>query len=374
MKIETNFVPGPSFDALPLPGLMLDADNRLVGVNDAAELWLNLSRRIALGHRLDDELIQSRLRIEPSICPLLERVRAAQGPLGLPRVRFDLGDRSGGHQPRYGDIHLGPAPEALAEGVTVLIAPTDPAERMEPGHAARKAARQAIGMAEMLAHEIKNPLSGIRGAAQLLSMNVAEDDREFTDLIVEESRRIVALLDQVEHFGDTTAPDLRAINLHDTLERARRSAELGFARNLEVITEYDPSLPDALGDDDQLMQVALNLLKNASEALIGAQKQEGASARTIRIRTFYDGALRVDRSEAEPKGRALPLQIEIEDDGPGIPDTIASQIFEPFVSGRENGTGLGLALVSKIVTDHGGWLRLDSRPGRTVFRISLPKA
>ena len=373
MNFVPAFAPGPSFDALPLPGLMLDGDNRLVGVNDAAELWLNLSRRTALGHRLDEEVIQSRLRIDPPICPLIERVRAAQGALGLPRVRFELGDRSGGHQPRFGDIHLGPAPEALPGGVTLLIAPTEPAERMEPGHAARKAARQAIGMAEMLAHEIKNPLAGIRGAAQLLSMNATEEDREFTDLIVEESRRIVALLDQVERFGDTTAPDLRPVNLHDILERARRSAELGFARNIEVVTEYDPSLPDALGDDDQLMQVALNLLKNATEALTRGQ-QGGATARTIRIRSFYDGALRVDRSEAAPNGRVLPLQIEIEDDGPGIPEGIASQIFEPFVSGRENGTGLGLALVSKIVTDHGGWLRVDSRPGRTVFRISLPKA
>ena len=369
MNFVPAFAPGPSLDALPLPGLMLDGDNRLVGVNDAAELWLNLSRRTALGHRLDEEVIQSRLRIDPPICPLIERVRAAQGALGLPRVRFELGDRSGGHQPRFGDIHLGPAPEALPGGVTLLIAPTEPAERMEPGHAARKAARQAIGMAEMLAHEIKNPLAGIRGAAQLLSMNATEEDREFTDLIVEESRRIVALLDQVERFGDTTAPDLRPVNLHDILERARRSAELGFARNIEVVTEYDPSLPDALGDDDQLMQVALNLLKNATEALT-----RGPGGRTIRIRSFYDGALRVDRSEAAPNGRVLPLQIEIEDDGPGIPEGIASQIFEPFVSGRENGTGLGLALVSKIVTDHGGWLRVDSRPGRTVFRISLPKA
>ena len=368
-----SFTPGPSFDALPLPGLMLDAEDRLVGVNDAAELWLNLSRRMALGHRLSDEVIQSRLRITPEICPLLARVRNDHGPIGQPRVRFELGDRAGGHQPHFGDVHLGAAPDGLPGGVILLIAPTDAAEGMEPGHAARKAARQAIGMADMLAHEIKNPLSGIRGAAQLLSMNVAEEDREFTELIVTESRRIVALLDQVERFGDTTAPDLKPVNLHDILERARRSAELGFARDLEVITLYDPSLPDALGDDDQLMQVALNLLKNAAEALLRG-RAEGGTGRTIRIRSFYDAALRLAPTPDYPRGRVLPLQIEIEDDGPGIPNAIAGQIFEPFVSGRENGTGLGLALVSKIVTDHGGWLRVDSRPGRTTIRISLPKA
>ncbi len=373
MITRTSFTPGPSFDALPLPGLMLDADGRLVGLNDAAEQWLNLSRRLALGHRLDDEVIQSRLRITPDIGPLVARVRGDHGPIGQPRLRFELGDRSGGHLQRFGDVHLGAAADELPGGVILLIAPTDAAEGMEPGHAARKAARQAIGMADMLAHEIKNPLAGIRGAAQLLSMNVAEDDREFTDLIVAESRRIVALLDQVERFGDTTAPDLMAVNLHDILERARRSAELGFARNLEVVTEYDPSLPDALGDDDQLMQVALNLLKNAAESIERGQR-EGGSGRTIRLRTFYDAALRLQPTPDHPRGRVLPLQVEIEDDGPGIPEAIATQIFEPFVSGRENGTGLGLALVSKIVTDHGGWLRVESRPGRTIFRISLPKA
>ena len=251
----------------------------------------------------------------------------------------------------------------------MLIAPTDAAEGLAPGHAARRAARQAVGMAEMLAHEIKNPLAGIRGAAQLLSMSAAPEDRELTDLIVVESRRIVALLEQVERFGDTTAPNLRAVNLHDVLERARRSAALGFARDLDLVTDYDPSLPDALGDGDKLIQVALNLLKNAAEAL-----QRGPGGRRIRIRSLYDGALRLSPSPDAPHGRALPLQIEIEDDGPGIPETISAQIFEPFVSGRENGTGLGLSLVSKIVADHGGWLRFESRPGRTVFRISLPKA
>ncbi|MDO5605685.1 MAG: ATP-binding protein [Paracoccus sp. (in: a-proteobacteria)] len=369
MTVLGAFIPGPGFDALPLPGLIIGGDDRLAGLNDAAELWLNLSRRAALGHRLEDETIRSRLRISPPLAPLIARVRAAHGAVGQPRARFDLGDRSGGHQTRFGDLHLGPAPEALAGGVTLLIAPVDGAEAMGPGQAARKAARQAIGLAEMLAHEIKNPLAGIRGAAQLLSMSATEEDHELTELIVAESRRIVALLDQVERFGDTTTPDLRPVNLHDILERARRSAELGFARDLEIVTDYDPSLPDALADDDQLMQVALNLLKNAAEALL-----RGGGGRMIRIRTFYDGALRIAPAPDHPNGHVLPLQIEIEDDGPGIPESIATQIFEPFVSGRENGTGLGLALVSKIVTDHGGWLRVESRPGRTVFRISLPKA
>ncbi|MDO5640909.1 MAG: ATP-binding protein [Paracoccus sp. (in: a-proteobacteria)] len=370
MSVAKPYTPGPGFDALPLPGLMLDAGARLVGLNDAAELWLNLSRRTALGQRLDGDVIAARLRITPDIGPLIARVRDHHGVINQTGLRFDLGDRAGNQHPRFGDIRLGAAPEGLPGGVIALITPADSSEGLGPGHAARKAARQAIGMAEMLAHEIKNPLSGIRGAAQLLSMNVAPEDRELTDLIVTESRRIVALLDQVERFGDTTIPDLKPVNLHDVLERARRSAKLGFARELEVVTHYDPSLPDALGDGDQLMQVALNLLKNAAEAL----QSPGSEGRTIRIRSYYDAALRLTPTPEHPLGRVLPLHVEIEDDGPGIPEAIAAQIFEPFVSGRENGTGLGLALVSKIITDHGGWLSVETRPRRTIFRISLPKA
>ena len=225
-------------------------------------------------------------------------------------------------------------------------------------------------MSEMLAHEIKNPLAGIRGAAQLIGMNLRPEDKDLAELIVAESRRIVELLDQVERFGDTSAPRLAAVNIHDVLERVRRSADVGFGKGLDILPDYDPSLPPALIDADQLVQVCLNLVKNAAEAIHRAGRRTG----TIRIHTFYDGALRLAPSEAEPQGRSLPLQIEIEDDGPGIPDSLVAEVFEPFVSGRENGTGLGLALVSKIIADHGAWIALESRPGRTVFRLSLPKA
>jgi two-component system nitrogen regulation sensor histidine kinase GlnL len=228
------------------------------------------------------------------------------------------------------------------------------------------AAKSAIGMAEMLAHEIKNPLAGISGAAQLLSMGLGAEDRELTDLIVEETRRIVKLLEQVEQFGNLRPPDRRPVNIHDALDRARKSALVGFAANMTIVEDYDPSLPATFADSDQLMQVFLNLIKNAAEA---AGRNGGG---TIRLHTFYDLSLRIRHSDGP--GKALPLQVEVIDDGPGIPPGIASAIFEPFVSGRENGTGLGLALVSKIIADHGGWIAVDSVPGRTVFRVSLPVA
>ena len=235
---------------------------------------------------------------------------------------------------------------------------------MTQSHNTGKAAKSAIGMAEMLAHEIKNPLAGITGAAQLLSMGLPPEDQEMTDLIVDECRRIVKLLEQVEQFGNLRPPELRAINLHDVLDQARRSAAVGFGAHMLFIEDYDPSLPHTLADADQLLQVFLNLLKNASEA--------GTSGGSIRLHTFYDPSLRVHR--ADGTHARLPLQIEVIDDGPGLPPDIAGDIFEPFISGRENGTGLGLALVSKLIGDAGGWISVDSVPGRTAFRISLPLA
>ena len=220
-------------------------------------------------------------------------------------------------------------------------------------------------MAEMLAHEIKNPLAGISGAAQLLAMGLAGEDLELTDLIVEETHRIVKLLEQVEQFGNLRPPARKAVNLHDALDRARRSAMVGYGAAMQITEDYDPSLPPTFADPDQLMQVFLNLLKNASEAA-------GPGGGQIRLRTFYDHSLR--RLRKDGTAATLPLQVEIIDNGPGIPPDIAADIFEPFVSGRENGTGLGLALVSKIISDHDGWISVDSVPGRTVFRISLPLA
>jgi len=249
--------------------------------------------------------------------------------------------------------------------VLVIMEPRQIADRLGRSHQVKTSARSAIGMAEMLAHEIKNPLAGITGAAQLLSMGLSGEDQELTDLIVAESRRIVALLDQVEQFGNLRPPLRRSINVHDLLDRARKSALVGFAGHMKMVEEYDPSLPPTFVDADQMLQVFLNLFRNATEAA-------GPEGGTIRIHTFYDLSLRLRRKDG--MDGALPLQVEIIDDGPGLPPDLAQDIFEPFVSGRENGTGLGLALVSKIISDHDGWISVDSVPGRTVFRISLPVA
>lgn len=348
-------VPGVIWASLPIPAILIGRDGRVTEVNPAAEIFLNLSSKALIGQPAFD-----RLAIDAPMEEALTRARANQSPIFINDVDVTTGERA----PVQCNLQIAPMHDN-ADFVMLLMQPRDIADRLGRSMSAKSAAKSAIGMAEMLAHEIKNPLAGISGAAQLLSMSLSAEDREMTDLIVEETRRIVKLLEQVEQFGNLRPPERRAVNIHDALDRARKSALMGFAAHMQIVEDYDPSLPPTFADSDQLMQVFLNLIKNAAEAC-------RSSGGTIRLHTFYDLSLRLRRKQGGPA--VLPLNIEIIDDGPGILPDIASDIFEPFVSGRENGTGLGLALVSKIISDHDGWIQVDSVPGRTVFRVSLPVA
>jgi two-component system nitrogen regulation sensor histidine kinase GlnL len=348
-------VPGVIWASLPLPTLLIDVAGLICEVNPAAETFFNASTKALTGQPAFD-----RLSIDAPMDEALARARANQSPLNINDVDVTTGDRP----PVQCNIHVAPMHDN-PDMVMLILSPREIADRLGRSLGVKSAARSAIGMAEMLAHEIKNPLAGISGAAQLLSMSLTPEDQELTDLIVEETRRIVKLLEQVEQFGNLRPPDRRAVNIHDALDRARKSAMVGFAAHMVILEDYDPSLPPTWADPDQLMQVFLNLIKNAAEAA-------GARRGSIRLRTFYDLSLRVRRKDGPPA--ALPLNVEIIDDGPGIPPDIAAEIFEPFVSGRENGTGLGLALVSKIISDHDGWVSVETVPGRTVFRLSLPMA
>ena len=348
-----------SFDdlwsSLPVPALTVGSDDTITQINPAAEAFLNQSMRALRGRPVWDKVM-----VDAPLDAALTRARAN----GIPLFVNDVDVGSGERAPMQCNIQIAPL-QGSAESMLVLIAPREMAGRVGRNSNSKTAAKSAIGMAEMLAHEIKNPLAGITGAAQLLSMNLAPEDLEMTDLIVAETRRIVKLLEQVEEFGNVSPPQKRAVNIHDVLDRARKSAALGYAAHMQFKENYDPSLPPTLGDGDQLLQVLLNLIKNAAQA-------SGGEAGTIVLHTYYEQSLRLRRRDGT--GRTVPLQIEVIDDGPGIPDEIAADIFDPFVSGRENGTGLGLALVSKIIADHDGWITVDSVPGRTTFRISLPVA
>ncbi|MBL9057304.1 MAG: PAS domain-containing protein [Rhodobacteraceae bacterium] len=346
-------VPGVIWASLPVPTVLIDREGRIAEVNPAAETFLNASSRMLKGQPVFDRLL-----IDAPMDEALARARANHAALFINDVDVTTGERP----PVQCNIQIAPMHDN-ADYVMILMSPRDLADRLGRAMQVKSAAKSAIGMAEMLAHEIKNPLAGISGAAQLLSMGLSPEDRELTDLIVEETRRIVKLLEQVEQFGNLRPPDRKPVNIHDALDRARKSAQMGFAAHMQIIEDYDPSLPPTLADSDQLMQVFLNLIKNAAEAA-------GNSRGTIRLHTRYDQSLRLRRKDGT--GAILPLTIEVIDDGPGIPPEIAADIFEPFVSGRENGTGLGLALISKIISDHEGWISVDSVPGRTVFRVSLP--
>ncbi|WP_224814870.1 nitrogen regulation protein NR(II) [Hasllibacter sp. MH4015] len=340
--------------SLPIPALILDAEDRIRDVNPAAETFLNASMKSLDGHPVWDKIF-----VDAPLEDSFARVRSAQAPLFVNAVDVGTGSR----KPVACDVQIAGLADK-PDHVLVLLENRELVGRMDRAMSSKSAAKSAIGMAEMLAHEIKNPLAGITGAAQLISMNASAEDRELTDLIVEETRRVLKLLEQVEDFGNVRPPDRRAVNIHDVLDRARKSAALGFAAHMVIEDDYDPSLPATWADPDQILQVILNLLKNAAEA--------GSEGGTIRLRTFYELGLKVRRRDGS--GGSVPLQIEVIDDGPGIPPDIAGDVFEPFVSGRENGTGLGLALIAKIVADHEGWISVDSVPGHTVFRISLPTA
>ncbi|SNR99617.1 two-component system sensor histidine kinase NtrB [Antarctobacter heliothermus] len=344
------------WSSLPVPAILIDENDLIGDLNPAAEGFMNNSAKWLTGQPIWD-----RLAVDAPLEESFARARDQGTPLFVNDVDVGTGSRA----PLVCNLQISPL-TGRPGWMIMLISPRELAGRMTQSHSVKSAAKSAIGMAEMLAHEIKNPLAGIAGAAQLISMSLGPEDLELTDLIVVETRRIVKLLEQVEQFGNLSAPERREVNIHDVLDRARRSSLLGFGAHMKIIEDYDPSLPMALGDPDQLLQVILNLIKNASEA---ADPREGG---TIRLHTFYEHSFRLRR--ADGSGQTLPLQVEIIDDGPGLPPDIKGDIFDPFVSGKENGTGLGLALVSKIISDHDGWISVDSVPGRTVFRISLPRA
>ena len=344
------------WSSLPVPAILIDGSDLIADLNPAAEGFMNNSTKTLLGQPVWDKLA-----VDAPLEASFKRAREQGTPLFVNDVDVGTGNRP----PLVCSLHIAPI-QNQPGWMIMLISPRELAGRMTQNHSVKSAAKSAIGMAEMLAHEIKNPLAGITGAAQLLSMNLNKEDLELTDLIVAETRRIVKLLEQVEQFGNLSAPERKPVNIHDVLDRARRSALLGFGGHMKIIEDYDPSLPLAYGDPDQLLQVVLNLVKNASEA---ADPQQGG---TIRLHTFYEHSFRLRRSDGT--GQSLPLQIEIIDDGPGLPPDIEGDVFDPFVSGKENGTGLGLALVSKIISDHDGWISVDSVPGKTRFRISLPLA
>ncbi len=273
--------------SVPLPALIIGPAGLIVDANAPAEIFLNASAKSLIGQPLLD-----RLSIDAPMEDALARVTLHDSALFIGEADVTTGEKA----PVQCALQL--APVQGSEGyILLLISPREIADRLGRAMHITSAAKSAIGMAEMLAHEIKNPLAGISGAAQLLAMGLQGEDLELTDLIVEETRRIVKLLEQVEQFGNLRPPARKAINLHDALDRARRSALVGYGAAMTIVEDYDPSLPSTYADPDQLMQVFLNLLKNASEAA-------GPAGGTIRLHTFYDHSLRRRRKDGSRRRAA----------------------------------------------------------------------
>jgi two-component system nitrogen regulation sensor histidine kinase GlnL len=340
--------------ALADPVIVIDRSGCIRFVNPAAEQFIGASAAALCESELADYLsVHS---------PLLSLVDSVW-KVGNTISEYDMMLEG----PRFGSrsvtIQAALAGEA-ADLLVLTLHERSMADMMDRHLTHRSAARSITAMAAMLAHEVKNPLSGIRGAAQLLEQDSDPAGRELTQLICDETDRIVALVDRMEAFSDHRPIERGTVNIHEVLERVRRAAQSGFARHVRIVEEYDPSLPPVHGNHDLLVQVFLNLVKNAAEALSNADGE-------IILTTAYRHGLRVTRPSGEGR-QHLPLMVAVTDNGAGIPEDLRPYLFEPFVTTKRNGTGLGLALVAKVIGDHGGVIEFDSQPRRTVFRVFLP--
>jgi len=343
-------------NALPNPVFLIGPDGKIVDANMAAESFFDISTQF-----LQRQLLKELVPFGSPLLALIDQVRSNGAPVN--EYKVDLGTpRMGGD--RQVDLHVAPVTERPGH-IVVMLQERTIADKMDRQLTHRSAARSVIALAAMLAHEIKNPLSGIRGAAQLLEQAASPEDRMLTRLICDEADRIVTLVDRMEVFGDDRPVARGPVNIHSVLDHVKRLAQSGFARNVRFVEEYDPSLPPVLANRDQFIQVFLNLVKNAVEAI--GDNGDGQ----IELTTAFRPGVRLQVPGSKTRV-SLPLEFCVKDNGNGVPADLLPHLFDPFVTTKPTGTGLGLALVAKIVGDHGGIIECESQPRHTIFRVLMP--
>jgi two-component system, NtrC family, nitrogen regulation sensor histidine kinase GlnL len=344
-------------NALPHPVIMVAPDGKIADANVAAEQFFEASISVLRRH-----FVRDLVPFGSPLLALIEQVRRRGAAVN--EYKVDLATpRNPGE--RLVDLHVAPLSE-YPDHVVLMLQERTIADKMDRQLTHRGAARSVIALAAMLAHEIKNPLSGIRGAAQLLEQSAGDDDRSLTKLICDETDRIVKLVDRMEVFADERPVEREPVNIHVVLDHVKRLAQSGFARHIKFIEDYDPSLPPVLANRDQLIQTFLNLVKNAAEA-IGDSANDGE----IQITTAFRPGVRLSMPGSKARV-SLPLEFCIKDNGPGVPEDLMPHLFDPFVTTKQTGSGLGLALAAKIVGDHGGIIECESQTRRTVFRVLMP--
>jgi two-component system, NtrC family, nitrogen regulation sensor histidine kinase GlnL len=347
---------GAILDALSHPVIVLNSENGVIYANTAAEAFFSASRGYMGREKLE--------KLVPFGSPVLGLVDQVRTDLAfVNEYRVDLSSPRIGTD-RIVDVYASPVGDAEGN-VCLLFRERTMAEKIDRQMTHRAAARSVTGLASMLAHEIKNPLSGIRGAAQLLERVVPSDDQPLTRLIQEETDRIVSLVDRMEVFSDERPIERFPVNIHIVLNHVKAVAQAGFASDIEFVEQFDPSLPLVTGNRDQLIQVFLNLVKNAAEACANS------TTKRIILSTAYRPGMRLSVPGTQSK-LTLPLEFSVTDTGSGIAPDLLAHMFDPFVTTKTNGSGLGLALVAKIIGDHGGTIECDSQSGRTTFRVLLP--
>lgn len=369
-KLAVSFPPGQSSQAGQATGigaesvlnslesavLVVDAQTQVTFANNAAEQFLGASLA-----QLQNVPLTDFIPSDSPVFALIALVRAE----GITASEYGVVLESPRIRKHYVNVQATALPDR-PDHVVLTFFERSIADKIDRQLTHRNAARSVTAMAAMLAHEVKNPLSGIRGAAQLLEQSAEPEDQTLTRLICEETDRICALVDRMEVFSDGRPLERAPINIHQVLERVKKIAVNGFARHVRIVEHYDPSLPPVDGNFDQLVQIFLNLVKNAAEAV----PEKGGE---ITLTTAYQHSVRFAIAGSDTRTH-LPLVVSVQDNGPGIPLEMRDHLFDAFVTSKRKGSGLGLALVAKMVDDHGGVVEFDSVPGRTVFRVMLPMA